>query len=160
MGRPSFAAHFAKASRARKATADRAGRGGALDAAVKELTRDRSALSLVEANREIDKLLRGGVKVTIPDRERGGQRTEVVRVIDWAIFPAEDGGFPGSRRDRANTARSKSRRFCGFHRSVKWVIRVKFPPCFTKYMDSQPRESGYFVNFGLSFTSIDGFMLP
>jgi type I restriction enzyme R subunit len=34
----------------------------ALDAAVEELTRDRSALSLVEANREIDKLLRGGVK--------------------------------------------------------------------------------------------------
>lgn len=47
----------------------------ALDAAVEELTRDRSALSLVEANREIDKLLRGGVKVKIPDRERGGQRT-------------------------------------------------------------------------------------
>ena len=37
----------------------------ALDAAVEELTRDRSALSLVEGNREIDKLLRGGVKVTI-----------------------------------------------------------------------------------------------
>ncbi|BCX49783.1 hsd R type ideoxyribonuclease, type irestrication, R subunit [Haloferula helveola] len=55
----------------------------ALDAAVEELTRDRSALSLVEANREIDKLLRGGVKVKIPDRERGGQRTEVVRVVDW-----------------------------------------------------------------------------
>jgi type I restriction enzyme R subunit len=31
----------------------------ALDAAVEELTRDRSALSLVEGNREIDKLLRG-----------------------------------------------------------------------------------------------------
>lgn len=46
----------------------------ALDAAEEELTRDRSALSLVEGNREIDKLLRGGVKVTIPDRERGGQR--------------------------------------------------------------------------------------
>ncbi|GHC54353.1 type I restriction endonuclease subunit R [Roseibacillus persicicus] len=55
----------------------------ALDAAVEELTRDRSALSLVEGNREIDKLLRGGVKVTIPDREVGGQRMEVVRVFDW-----------------------------------------------------------------------------
>lgn len=61
----------------------------ALDAAVEELTRDRSALSLVEANREIDKLLRGGVKVKIPDRERGGQRTEVVRVVDWDD-PAEN----------------------------------------------------------------------
>lgn len=48
------------------------------DTAVEELTRDRSALRLVEANREIDKLLRGGVKVKIPDRERGGQRTDAV----------------------------------------------------------------------------------
>ena len=62
----------------------------ALDAAVEELTRDRSALSLVEGNREIDKLLRGGVKVTIPDRERGGQKTEVVRVIDWDDAAAND----------------------------------------------------------------------
>jgi type I restriction enzyme R subunit len=62
----------------------------ALDAAVEELTRDRSALSLVEANREIDKLLRGGVKVKIPDRERGGQRTEVVRVVDWDEPAAND----------------------------------------------------------------------
>ena len=49
----------------------------ALDAAKEELTRDRSALSLVEGNREIDKLLCGGVKVTIPGRERGGHWTEV-----------------------------------------------------------------------------------
>lgn len=62
----------------------------ALDAAVEELTRDRSALSLVEANREIDKLLRGGVKVKIPDPTRGGQRTEVVRVIDWDDAAAND----------------------------------------------------------------------
>jgi len=54
-----------------------------IDAAIEELTRDRSALSLVEANREIDRLLRNGAKVKTPDRERGGQRTEVVRVIDW-----------------------------------------------------------------------------
>jgi type I restriction enzyme R subunit len=62
----------------------------ALDAAVEELTRDRSALSLVEGNREIDKLLRGGVKVTIPDRERGGQRVDVVRVVDWDDAAAND----------------------------------------------------------------------
>jgi len=62
----------------------------ALDAAVEELTRERSALSLVEANREIDRLLRGGVKVKIPDREHGGQRTELVRVIDWDEPAAND----------------------------------------------------------------------
>ena len=44
----------------------------ALDAAAEELTRDRSALSLVQGNREIDKLRSGGVKATIPNRECGG----------------------------------------------------------------------------------------
>lgn len=57
--------------------------GVALAVALEVLTADRSALSLVEANREIDKLVRNGVKVVFPDREVGGQRTEVVRVIDW-----------------------------------------------------------------------------
>ena len=57
----------------------------AIDGAVEELSRDRTALSLVEANREIDKLLKGGVKVEFPDRERGGQREEKVRVIDWEV---------------------------------------------------------------------------
>jgi type I restriction enzyme R subunit len=62
----------------------------AIEGAVEEICRDRSALSLVEANREIDKLLRGGVKVSFPDRERGGQRVEVVRVIDWDDAAAND----------------------------------------------------------------------
>jgi type I restriction enzyme R subunit len=62
----------------------------AVEGAVEELTRDRSALSLVEANREIDKLLRDGVKVSFPDREHGGQRVEVVRVIDWDDAEAND----------------------------------------------------------------------
>ncbi len=55
----------------------------AIDGAIDELTRDRSALSLVEANQQIYKLLKEGVKVQIPNRERGGQETKVVRVIDW-----------------------------------------------------------------------------
>ncbi|MEX2607764.1 MAG: type I restriction endonuclease subunit R [Kiritimatiellia bacterium] len=62
----------------------------ALDAAVEELSRDRSALSLVEANREIDRLIRGGVKVTIPDTQQGGQITELVRVINWEDAEAND----------------------------------------------------------------------
>jgi len=54
-----------------------------IEGAIEELTRDRSALSRVEANREVDKLLKHGVKVKVPNRERGGQETEIVRVIDW-----------------------------------------------------------------------------
>jgi type I restriction enzyme R subunit len=48
----------------------------AITATVDELTRDRSAMSLVAANREVYPLLKDGVKVSIPDRERGGQKTE------------------------------------------------------------------------------------
>lgn len=51
--------------------------------AVDELTRDRAAMSLASANREVWELVRDGVKVLVPDRERGGQKTERVRIIDW-----------------------------------------------------------------------------
>ena len=44
-----------------------------------------TALSLAEANREIDTLLRQGVKVSFPDHEHGGQRVEVVSVVDWEV---------------------------------------------------------------------------
>ena len=46
----------------------------AIEGAVEEICRDRTALSLAEANREIDKLLKQGVKVSFPDQEHGGQR--------------------------------------------------------------------------------------
>jgi type I restriction enzyme R subunit len=55
----------------------------AITAAVDELTRDRSAMSLEAANREVYLLLKEGFKVSVPDRERGGQKTERLRVIDW-----------------------------------------------------------------------------
>jgi type I restriction enzyme R subunit len=57
----------------------------AIEGAVEEICRDRTALSLAEANREIDKLLKQGVKVSFPDQEHGGQRVEVVSVIDWEV---------------------------------------------------------------------------
>ena len=44
----------------------------AIASALDELTRDRSAMSLAGANREVCGLLKDGVKVTVPDRERGG----------------------------------------------------------------------------------------
>jgi type I restriction enzyme R subunit len=62
----------------------------AINSAVDELARDRSAMSLAAANREIWALLRDGVKVSVPDRERGGQKTERVRVIDWDNRQAND----------------------------------------------------------------------
>jgi type I restriction enzyme R subunit len=55
----------------------------AIDSAVVALTRNRSAMSLEAANREIYELLKEGITVSVPDRERGGQKTERLRVIDW-----------------------------------------------------------------------------
>jgi type I restriction enzyme R subunit len=55
----------------------------AIIAALDELIRDRSAMSLEAANREVYLLLKEGIKVSVPDRERGGQKMERLRVIDW-----------------------------------------------------------------------------
>lgn len=55
----------------------------AFDAAVEELTRDRSAMLPVGANQEVWALLRDGVPVKVANAERGGQKDERVRVVDW-----------------------------------------------------------------------------
>lgn len=85
----------------------------AITNAVDELTRDRSAMSLPAANREIYALIKDGIRVSIPEpdeapplpssakgqgdlglessqRKLGGQRTERVRVIDWENPAAND----------------------------------------------------------------------
>jgi type I restriction enzyme R subunit len=55
----------------------------AIITAVDDLTRDRSAMSLEAANREVYLLLKEGIKVSVPEREHGGQKTERLSVIDW-----------------------------------------------------------------------------
>ncbi|MDD4887269.1 MAG: type I restriction endonuclease subunit R, partial [Thiomonas sp.] len=55
----------------------------AIDAAVDALTRDRSAMSLEAANREVYRLLKEGITVSVPNHEHGGQKTERLRVVDW-----------------------------------------------------------------------------
>ncbi len=54
----------------------------AIDAAVNELTRDRSVMSLAAANREVHALLKNGVKVEIHNPE-GELVPERIKVIDW-----------------------------------------------------------------------------
>ena len=55
----------------------------AIQISIDELARDRSAMSLEAANREVYRLLKEGIPVSIPDREHGGQKTERLRVVDW-----------------------------------------------------------------------------
>jgi type I restriction enzyme R subunit len=61
----------------------------AISSAIEELSRNRSAMGLVAANREVYGLLKDGVLVSVPDRERGGQSKVRLRVVDWDR-PAEN----------------------------------------------------------------------
>jgi type I restriction enzyme R subunit len=54
----------------------------AIELAIEELTRDRSALSPANANREIYQLLKQGIPIRISASE-DAELVEVVRVIDW-----------------------------------------------------------------------------
>ena len=56
----------------------------ALDQAVEQLTKDRSGLSPAQANREVYKLLKDGVKVAYQDDD-GNEADDTLRVIDWDI---------------------------------------------------------------------------
>jgi len=86
----------------------------ALHQAVVELTRDRSAMTLVHANREVYALLKDGVPVTY--RDAGGE--ERVERVNGST----------SARGRRSTARGKRascrwRRWCGAraNRSASWT---------------------------------------
>ncbi len=57
----------------------------AFDQAYDELTRDRSRMSLPQANREIYSFLKGGIRVRIHDPEGDGDKVEVVRIVDWGV---------------------------------------------------------------------------
>ena len=54
-----------------------------VNAAIEELTRSRATMSLVEANWEIYRLLKDGVKVTVTDSDDEGETVEDLKVIDW-----------------------------------------------------------------------------
>ncbi len=54
----------------------------AIQLAIEELTRDRSTLSLANANSQIYQLLKDGVKVSFKN-DHGEDQTETVKVIDW-----------------------------------------------------------------------------
>jgi len=62
----------------------------AISQAAEELRRDRSAMSLVAANREAYRLMKDGVEVVIPNPKTGEQKHARVRVIDWRNPSAND----------------------------------------------------------------------
>ncbi len=64
----------------------------AIDLAIEELTRDRSAMSLVQANREIYRLLKDGIQVRIGTSEDDTDGSPRVHVLDW-VHPEENDFF-------------------------------------------------------------------
>ncbi len=57
----------------------------AFDQAIEELTRDRGAMAPAQANREVYRLLKDGVRVKLPAPDDQGETLESVRLIDWEI---------------------------------------------------------------------------
>lgn len=55
----------------------------AFDQAIEELTRDRSAMAQVQANREVYSLLKEGARVKIPAPNGQGETVETIRLVDW-----------------------------------------------------------------------------
>ena len=55
----------------------------AIDDAIEELTHSRATMSLVEANWEIYRLLKDGVKLTVTDSDDEGETVVDLKVIDW-----------------------------------------------------------------------------
>jgi type I restriction enzyme, R subunit len=62
----------------------------AISAAIDQLTRDRSAMSLEAANREGYALLKDGIEISVSDPKTGGQEPQRIRVVDWENPGAND----------------------------------------------------------------------
>jgi len=89
--------------------------------AVDELTRDRSAMSLEAANREVYRLLKEGITVSVPDREHGGQKTERLRVVDWET-PANNDFLLVSQLTVTGPLYTCRPDLVGFVNGLPWVV--------------------------------------
>ncbi len=89
--------------------------------AVDELTRDRSAMSLEAANREVYRLLKEGITVSVPDREHGGQKTERLRVVDWEA-PANNDFLLVSQLTVTGPLYTCRPDLVGFVNGLPWVV--------------------------------------
>lgn len=54
-----------------------------IEKVIEELTRDRSRMSLVAANREVYDLIKNGVRVRVPESKDKEESAEIIRIIDW-----------------------------------------------------------------------------
>jgi type I restriction enzyme R subunit len=93
----------------------------AIQTAIDELARDRSAMSVEAANREVYRLLKEGIPVSIPDREHGGQKTERLRVVDW-MDPKQNDFLLVSQFSVVGSLYTCRPDLVGFVNGLPWVV--------------------------------------
>lgn len=93
----------------------------AIQTAIDALTRDRSAMPLAAANRELYALLKDGITVSVPDNAQGEQSTERLRVVDWEC--PENNDFLLVSQFSVTGAMYKCRPdLVGFVNGLPWVV--------------------------------------
>jgi type I restriction enzyme, R subunit len=93
----------------------------AIETAIDELTRDRSAMSLEAANREIYRLLKDGIPVSVPDQEHGGHKAERLRVVDWE-HPEGNDFLLASQLSVVGSLYTCRPDLVGFVNGLPWVV--------------------------------------
>ena len=110
----------------------------AVDAAIEELTRPRTAMSLPAANREIYELLKDGVRVTVSDPDGEEELVEVLRVIDWSS-PANNDFFAASQMWIAGETHQRRPDLIGFVNGIPLLL-MEFKridePVYSAYHDN------------------------
>ncbi len=124
----------------------------AIDAAVDKLTRDRLAMSLEAANREVYALLKEGVAVSVPDSVHGGQQTKRARVVDWET-PENNDWLLVSQFSVTGDLYTCRPDLVGFVNGLPWVVielkkpgvpaRAAFDENLTHYKEQIPRLFWY-----------------
>ena len=110
----------------------------AVDAAIEELTRPRSAMSLAAANREIYELLKDGVRVSVTDPDGEEESVELLRVIDWNS-PANNDFLAASQMWIAGEMYLKRPDLIGFVNGIPLLL-MEFKridePVYSAYIDN------------------------
>ena len=125
--------------------------GEALSQAIEEISRDRSLMSAVQANREVYTLLKDGVKVKVSD-DNGNETTKVVQVIDWEN-PGNNDFFLASQFWVTGEMYSKRPDLVGFvnglpillveFKAVHKNLKTAFDDNITDYKDTIPQIFPY-----------------
>jgi len=93
----------------------------AINAAMDEVSRDRSAMTPESANRELWVLMRDGVKVSIADHDKGGLKTERVQLIDW-LNPTNNDFLLVSQMTITGPLYTCRPDLIGFVNGIPWVV--------------------------------------